>query len=227
MADLRVLIVDDDFHVARLHATWVDAVPGFTALAPVGTAALALQAAHSLRPDLVLLDTYLPDTTGLELLRTIDTDAIMLTAAADPESVRTALRRGALGYLIKPFSADDLAAALRGYARYRRVLAGTGSLDQAGVDRARRALLGGGDAPSSAGPSRSRSATETAVLEALAQGPGSARALLSAAEVAAVVGVSRATAQRYLAALAEDGAVEIQLRYGSTGRPEHRYGLPG
>ena len=48
----------------------------------------------------------------------------------------------------------------------------------------------------------------------------------SAADVAARVGVSRATAQRYLSALADDGAVDIQLRYGTTGRPEHRYGLP-
>ena len=48
----------------------------------------------------------------------------------------------------------------------------------------------------------------------------------SAAEVAARVGVSRATAQRYLSSLADDGAVDIQLRYGTTGRPEHRYGLP-
>ncbi|MFC6258086.1 helix-turn-helix domain-containing protein, partial [Kocuria oceani] len=42
--------------------------------------------------------------------------------------------------------------------------------------------------------------------------------------IARKVGISRATAQRYLSALAEDGSVEIQLRYGSTGRPEHRYG---
>jgi two-component system CitB family response regulator len=45
----------------------------------------------------------------------------------------------------------------------------------------------------------------------------------TAAEVAAELGISRATAQRYLAALARDGTVEMRLRYGTTGRPEHRY----
>ncbi|NUP74468.1 MAG: response regulator [Sinomonas sp.] len=219
MTAFRVLIVDDDFHVAQLHATYVEAVPGFSALAPVGTAALARQSVHALRPDLVLLDMYLPDTPGLELLRALDVDTVVLTAAADPESVRMALRRGALGYLIKPFTADDLDSLLRGYARYRRLLRGPSALDQATVERARRALLGGRDAPA---PNRQRSGTEAAVLDALAPGE-----LLSAAEVAAVVGVSRATAQRYLAALADEGSVEIQLRYGSTGRPEHRYGLRG
>jgi response regulator of citrate/malate metabolism len=46
---------------------------------------------------------------------------------------------------------------------------------------------------------------------------------VSAAEVAETVGISRATAQRYLAYLERHGVVKLQLRYGVTGRPEHRY----
>jgi predicted ArsR family transcriptional regulator len=38
--------------------------------------------------------------------------------------------------------------------------------------------------------------------------------------------LSRATARRHLSSLADDGAVDIQLRCGTAGRPEHRYGLP-
>ncbi|NEA22433.1 HTH domain-containing protein, partial [Actinomadura bangladeshensis] len=45
----------------------------------------------------------------------------------------------------------------------------------------------------------------------------------SAAEIAGQVGISRATAQRYLAALAQAGRVVVTLRYGATGRPEHQY----
>ena len=50
-----------------------------------------------------------------------------------------------------------------------------------------------------------------------------ADAELSAVDVAERVGVSRATAQRYLSGLAADGSIRVQLNYGSTGRPEHRY----
>jgi two-component system, CitB family, response regulator len=215
--DFRVLIVDDDFHVAKLHAAYVDSVAGFLALAPAGSAALALQAIHSLRPDLVLLDVYLPDASGLDLLHQLDVDTIMLTAAADTASLRVAFRRGALGYLLKPFTSESLSQQLRSYARYRRILAQPGTVTQDTVERAKRALMPG-DVTASARP---RSATEAAVLESLSPG-----AQYSAAEVATRVGVSRATAQRYLSSLADDGAVEIQLRYGSTGRPEHRYGVP-
>lgn len=213
--DFRVLIVDDDFHVAKLHVDYVDSVPGFRALPPVGTGELALRAVESQKPDLVLLDVYLPDILGLDLLRTLDTDVLMLTAAADAEAVRQALRRGALGYLMKPFTAEQLTERLGAYARYRRLLSGPQSMDQNTVERALRGL-----SPQQ-GPAytRARSATETSVLNVLKSGEYS-----SALEVAREVGVSRATAQRYLSALVDEGSADIQLRYGSTGRPEHRYG---
>lgn len=46
---------------------------------------------------------------------------------------------------------------------------------------------------------------------------------VSAASVAEELGISRATAQRYLAALVDEGRTSMTLRYGSTGRPEHQY----
>lgn len=216
--DFSVLIVEDDFHVGRLHAGFVDSVPGFRALPPAPTAAQGLKAIHAEQPDLILLDVYLPDASGLDLLRTIDVDAMMLSAASDPETLRRALRHGALAYLIKPFSAELLESRLRGYARYRRLLAEAGTVGQDRLETAWQALHPSAPA---AGP-KTGSATETAVLAALA-----ARGDQSTADVAAAVGISRTTAQRYLSALADDGAVAISLRYGTTGRPEHRYSAAG
>ena len=60
-------------------------------------------------------------------------------------------------------------------------------------------------------------------LEAVERVLASGAQELSAAEVAELTGMSRATAQRYLSHLHEVGRVEIRLRYGSGGRPEHRY----
>ena len=159
--DFRVLIVDDDFHVAKLHAAYVDSVAGFLALPPAGSASLALQSIHSLRPDLVLLDVYLPDASGLDLLHQLDVDTMILSAASDAASLRTAFRRGALGYLLKPFTAESLSQQLRSYARYRRILGQPGALDQETVERAKRALIPGDVSPSA----KPRSATEAAVLE--------------------------------------------------------------
>ena len=209
-----VLVVDDDFHVADLHRRQVDEVPGFRALEPVGTLAAARSALSSGTVDLVLVDVYLPDGSGLELLRSIDTDTFVLSAASDSGTVRRAMRSGALAYLIKPFAAGVLAERLQAYARSRNVLDERSTLDQEGVERAFR-ILHAGD---SGGASPSRAATAALVLEQLVAGEER-----SAAEVAAAIGVSRATAQRYLAQLTADGTVAMQLRYGAAGRPEHRY----
>lgn len=212
-----MLIVDDDFHVARLHAACVEAVPGLAALPPVGTGAAAVQAVHALNPDLALLDVYLPDTNGLDLMRRLDVDAFILTAASDSRSVRRALARGALTYLVKPFDPGLLEQRLQSYLRYRAVLATAGSLDQEAIERALRIMRPG----DKSGTGRSRSVTELAVLEALR----SRTEAVPAAEIAVEVGISRATAQRYLSGLVDDGAVSVQLRYGATGRPEHRYAV--
>ena len=59
--------------------------------------------------------------------------------------------------------------------------------------------------------------------DAIADVLRSAREALTAVDVAEATGVSRATAQRYLSDLSRAGRVELSLRYGATGRPEHRY----
>jgi response regulator of citrate/malate metabolism len=213
---IRVLVVEDDFRVAKVHVDFTHRVDGF---AVTGTARTAAEARSLLgdRPvDLVLLDVYLPDESGLDLLADITADTIMLTAAADTATVRAAHARGALNFLVKPFTAEQLADRLTAYRHYRSVLSGDRALTQDEIDRGWR-LLHDGDRP--AAPKGQSAVTVRLVSDALRQ----ATAPRTAAEVADELGISRATAQRYLAALARDGAAEMRLRYGATGRPEHRY----
>jgi response regulator of citrate/malate metabolism len=213
---IDVLVVDDDFRVAQVHAGFVELVPGFRVAGRARTAADARAMAAG--ADLVLLDVYLPDESGLSLLPGLTADVIMATAATDHESVRTAFSLGALHYLIKPFTAAELGERLRAYARYRECLASGGQLRQADVDRALRALH---EMPRAAPrPVKGQSpVTSRLVADALRR----AGAPRSAVEVSDEVGISRATAQRYLASLAQSGRVLVSLRYGSTGRPEHEY----
>jgi two-component system CitB family response regulator len=212
-APIRVLVVDDDFRVAGLHRDIVDARPGFTTLESAGSVSQARASIRDTSPDLLLVDAYLPDGDGIDLVRANEIDAFVLSAAGDAGTVRRALRAGALGYLIKPFEARALGDLLDRYARFRNLIGG-GDGDGVGQEEIDRALsiLHGSEAPS-----LSRSATEQLILEAL-DGEGA-----SASEVAERSGVSRATAQRHLATLAARGVIEVRLKYGTTGRPEHRY----
>ncbi|MER7453143.1 response regulator [Nocardia beijingensis] len=212
---LTVLVVDDDFRVANLHAGIVQAIPGFTVAGTANTLAAARELVAAQPIDLALVDVYLPDGSGIDFVRTLRCDAMVLTASTESESVRAAVAAGALSYLIKPFPHTELAARLAAYARYRRILA-MPQADNARVTAALHALR-----PSvTASPAATvASPTKDAVLQAILD----AGAPLSAGEVASAIGISRATAQRYLAALVAAGAVRMSLRYGSTGRPEQEY----
>jgi two-component system CitB family response regulator len=223
---IRTLIVEDDFRVARLHAEVVDALDGFEIAAMAHTASAALDAARKHQPQLVLLDLYLPDAGGLEVLRCLRAtaeppDVIVLSAAREMQSVRAAMRGGALHYLIKPFDFDDLRKRLMAYAELDAARSAERETHQLEVDRLfdliRRPVHGGVIAL----PKGHSPATAQLVMDALrlAEGP------LSATDVSERVGISRATAQRYLTSLADAGRVGLQLRYGAAGRPEHRYAL--
>lgn len=209
---IRVLVVDDDFRVAGLHRDVVASRAGFSALDPVHSLGAARQAVRAHAPDLLLVDAFLPDGDGVEFIAGVDVDAFVLSAATDAATVRRALRAGALAYLTKPFEARVLAERLDRYARMRNLLATDRPLEQEQIDRALTILHGSAEPATVA-----RSATEQMILAGLGDDEA------SAAEVADRVGISRATAQRHLATLAARGQVEVQLRYGTTGRPEHRY----
>ncbi|HEV7187058.1 MAG TPA: response regulator [Blastococcus sp.] len=219
---LRVVVVDDDFRVAQLHAQFVAAVPGFEVAAVVHDGAATRRVVAALRPDLVLLDMYLPDELGTDLAPHLSCDVLMVTAASDAGSVRRALGAGVINYLVKPFTLPELADRLRAYARYRLQLERTGSLQQADIDRAVRTLREGdlvdGTVPKGRSPQTAR-----LVADCLRGVPDPQ----TATDVASQLGLSRPTAQRYLADLAAAGRVEVTLRYGTAGRPEHRYAWRG
>jgi response regulator of citrate/malate metabolism len=223
---IRTLVVDDDFRVAAIHAGYVNKVGGFEVVAEAHSAAEAVDAVDRLRPDLMLLDLYLPDEHGLKLVGRLrgghpPVDVIVITAAKDAESVRVAMQGGALHYLLKPFGFPVLRDKLLSYAQMRTRLGAMRDADQRNVDRVFGALR----APDQLSAAKGHSVhTLEAVEQLLSQTLVSdCDADLSAAEVAERTGMSRATAQRYLSHLHELGRVEIRLRYGSGGRPEHGY----
>jgi response regulator of citrate/malate metabolism len=223
---IRTLIIEDDFRVAEVHAAFVQRLAGFTVVGTAHTAAEGLAMATTLHPDLVLLDMYLPDRSGLELLRQLrdpdhaPVDVIVITAAKDVDTLRAALQGGVTHYLVKPFPFRAFQERLEAYAALHARLAGAGEIDQGDVDR----IIGLLRTESSAGlPKGLAPVTLELVTSSLRDATGD----LSALEVAQRTGVSRVTARRYLDYLATAGHIVVTMRYGFSGRPEHRYRWTG
>ncbi|AOW85748.1 transcriptional regulatory protein [Streptomyces olivaceus] len=223
---IRVLVVDDDFMVARVHRAFVGRVEPFRVVGIAGTGEEALAAVAAVRPDLVLLDLYLPDVFGLDVIPRLraaghDCDVMVVSAAREADAVRGAVRHGVVDYLLKPFEFDDLRVRLERYAAERGRLLGTVVRSQADVDRALAKA-----APAAAAPALPKGmSVETAELvgRTLRETDGT----LSASECAALTGVSRVSARRYLEYFHTVGAADVSLRYGAAGRPERRYRFRG
>lgn len=220
---IDVLVVDDDFMVARVHRAFVDRVEPFRVVGVVSTGEQAARAVDELHPDLVLLDLYLPDLFGLDVisrLRTAghDCDVMVISAAREADAVRGAVRHGVVDYLLKPFEFEDLRARLDRYAVQRGRLLATVVHGQADVDR----VLAGAATPTpGAGPLPKGMSVETAAL--VERTLRAAEDTLSAAECATLAGLSRVSARRYLEHFHSVGRAEVTLRYGAAGRPERRY----
>lgn len=218
---IRVLVVDDDFMVARVHRGFVDRVPGFTTAAVAHTGTDALARIDEVRPDLVLLDIYLPDITGLDVLRRLreradgGPDVLAVTAARDVSTVRSALRGGVVHYVLKPFGFDVLRDRLERYAAVHARLEGDVAVAQTDVDDLFVTLrTGGGPMPKGLTADTSR-----LIAAALRDCPED----LSAEECAERTGLSRVSSRRYLEYFVTAGKAEVRLRYGAAGRPQRRY----
>ncbi|MGF7237712.1 MAG: response regulator [Frankia sp.] len=220
---IPTLVIDDDYRVASIHAAAVEQVPGFHCIGEAHSAAEARTAIRDLHPELLLLDIYLPDEDGLSLLRSVKVtegrvpDCIVVTAARNLDAVRTAMHLGALYYLVKPFGFAQLRDQLDAYRRWREHLEDSDQADQETVDTLYN-LLRAPTAPTSAQPTQ-LPPTMVKILDAVSVAAEPA----SATEIAQQLGMSRPTAQRYLTDLQRRGLVELDLAYGSAGRPVHRY----
>ena len=218
---IRVLIIEDDFRVADIHRGFVDEAGGFTVVGAAKSAAQAHSLNRGLEPDLVLLDIYLPDGNGTDLLAGLraerSVDCFVLTAARDVATVKRCLDLGALHYLIKPFTKDQLTSRLTEYRSWRRALAPRRELTQAEVDQ----IFHGVGRPSPGLPKGLSAETMELVVGALTDADDA----LGADDIAQMTGISRVSVRRYLRHLADAGEAAIVQDYGTPGRPRHRFRL--
>ena len=220
---IRTLVVDDDYMAASVHRSYTERVHGFEVVGEAHTGRETLDLVRSLQPDLLLLDIYLPDMSGLDVIQSLrepggpSVDVIAITSAKDVDTLRRAIQGGVIHYLVKPFFFDTFRERLEKYATLRTRLDRIREADQGEIDRLYGLLRAQG---ATSLPKGISAPTLALVLQVLGE---SEQSEASAADVADRAGISRGTARRYLEFLTSTGSIELSLRYGATGRPEHLY----
>ncbi len=127
----RVLLADDHPHFADLVESLLG--PAFEVVGKVCDGRALVEAAISLKPDLILTDISMPVLNGIEAVEELhrsgcNSKIIFVTVHSDQDFVRSCLAAGGAGYIIKPRVAVDLQAAIR------QVLAGHLFISAVGVE---------------------------------------------------------------------------------------------
>ncbi|MFZ8100255.1 response regulator [Staphylococcus arlettae] len=221
---IRVLIVEDDPMVAQLNKQFLAKIEGYTLVAMANSVAEARERLTTEVIDLVLLDVYMPEEDGLALLSDIraqqlPTDAILITAATDVTQVQTALRYGAVDYLIKPFEFERFKTALNKYKQHYDLLHGQQSISQTSLDRQ---LLSQTQTPDNTQANLPKGLTQKTLQAIINKVNDSGERAFSTDEIAEMANISRVSVRKYLKFLADIEVLEELMTYG-IGRPVYLY----
>ncbi len=222
MEEYSVLIAEDDFRVSSIWKEFTLTIPGFTVTGEArnGNDALGHLANHE--TDLLIMDVYMPDMDGVQLLyeirnRRFLTDVIVITAAKESKIIQRIMRLGVLDYIIKPCALERYQLSLNRFLTFRRCFVKE-ELEQNELDELIHWKLEQ-RSESKGLPKGMQEITMERVMSCFDQNPYAR----GAEEITRSTGLSLATVQRYLRYLVEVNLIKKELTYGSQGRPEHKY----
>jgi len=220
---IKALIVEDDPMVAEFNRRYLEQVGGFELIAVAPSVADALHILDRQEIDLILLDIFMPGMNGFDLLAEVrklgqGVDVIVVSAACDSQSIKKALRYGAVDYLIKPFEFELFYTSLSAYRDWVTMTKGQEKLSQAELDIH---LLHPGSVavPTELPKGLTRNTLKTVWENIQAMKEQS----FSTEEMANRVGVSRVSMRKYLGFLTDVGVIDMEVLYGAVGRPVYQH----
>lgn len=222
MEFIDVLIVEDEPTIAELHSYYLQRTHRFRATGMANSIAEARKIIKIMKPQLILLDNFLPDGNGIELLKELNTqpnppDVIFITAATDIDTVREAVRCGVFDYLLKPIAYERMVDSLDRYLKYMSSLKASDNVSQRHVDD-----LFNFQAKHTHIESLPKGIDELTLnkLKALYKQSDEA---YTAESLGDALGISKTTARRYLEFGVESGLLDAHIMHGKVGRPERIY----
>lgn len=219
---IRAIIVEDDLMVASINKQYLSLVREIQLAASFYNGNDAWAYLQTNPVDLMILDVFMPGMNGLDLLANIrkkqlPLDVIMVTAANDTQSLDTAMRLGALDYLVKPFSFDRFRLSLQKFLSRRRVLDENETLPQLAIDK----MIGSKEYNEKEQLSKGMQDKTLNKLRELMQ--NAQGRMLTCDEIAASSGLSRVTVRRYMNYMIDAGEVVSEVDYRTGGRPSIQY----
>lgn len=219
---IKILIVEDETSLAEMHAEFIRQMPGCKQVWLAGNLAQTRMMIERFKPDLILLDNYLPDGHGITLLHELTQASfpggvVFTTAASDMETVSDAVRGGVFDYLVKPIAYERLEQTLERYQQRMQMLANNARASQRQIDDMFNAYARGEQ------KDVLPVGIDELTLEKVQLLFTDSEARHTSETVATVLKLSRTTARRYLEFCASRQQIMAEIVYGKVGRPQRTY----
>ena len=223
MKMINVIIAEDDFRVANLHEDFLKKIDGVQVVGKAINGQQTLDLVHQHQADLLLLDIYLPDIQGTQLIeqlweRKLEIDIIVVSAATEKELLEECLRKGIINYIIKPASLERFKEVIEQYRQRKQLLDRNKQINQEMINQlfpsSEQAIKSSHTLPKGIDK-----ITLQKVMKELEKCAGP----WSAEDMGAQIGASRTTARRYLEYLVSMKYARVEQEYGIIGRPERKY----
>lgn len=218
---IRILVVEDDPMVGKFHEHYIKQLKDFELIDIARTSEQALKFLEKQSYDLVLLDIFMPGIDGLQLLKEIrnknfNVDVIVISAANEKEQIQTAMRFGAVDYIIKPFEFERFNLALNNYKLRRTNLENLTQVKQEDLDK----NLTIKETPSDTNvPKGLDKNTLKLIWEIILKQEN----MFTTDEIASSAGISRVSIRKYLEFFKSLNVLSLELHRGSVGRPIYKY----
>ncbi|MBQ0534124.1 two-component response regulator DpiA [Providencia huaxiensis] len=222
MIKIKILIVEDELLLAEMHSEYIKAYPACDKVWLAGNLAEARKMVEYMKPDLILLDNYLPDGKGIDLVHELiqernNADIVFTTAASDMDTVSEAIRLGVFDYLVKPIAYERLGQTLDRYIQRKSVLQDSSKTNQSKIDDMFNTYARG----------ESKEELPTGIdiitLEKILALFTESDVQFTAESIAETIKLSRTTARRYLEYCLAKDKIEAEIEYGKVGRPQRIY----
>lgn len=220
---LKAIIVEDDLMVIDINKHYLSKTPEIFV---AGTFLNGLDALNYLKNnsvDLIILDLYMPDLSGLELLEKIrqnkyDTDVIMVTAANDAVTIDKALKLGIVDYLIKPFKYERFQSAVNKFLTKHKMISQKTSFSQSALDELINAqsIVQNDDQLSKGLQRETLNLIRNYMISYKSD-------FLTTEEISSAINLSKVTIRRYLNYLIDSKEVCSNVDYKTGGRPSMKY----
>lgn len=225
---IQVLIVEDDPMVRDINAKFLKKVDGFNLAKAASNLSEAQEFIKTKKPDLILLDIYLPKENGIDLLKwlrkdEIQADVILITADKSSSRVQEAFRYGTIDYLIKPFTFERFKDALLLFKKRFYDFKNITDIDQNELDKyiSKNKLSKQKDNDFSGDLIKGfNKYTYKSIWQEIEKNPDE---FITAEDLAERIGIARVTVRKYLDYMESEGKVTMLIEYGKIGRPQHKY----